>query len=57
MKSKNCYFDFYLVGYDLKKDRRYPEMAFNGYTKKEAIKCYKEAHGLKYKRNIIIFEC
>lgn len=57
MRSRNCYFSLYLRAVDLNTGRRYPEVAYNGWTKREAVRNYKANHGLKYKRNIIIFEC
>lgn len=34
----------------------YKGMAYIFYSKKEALKKYKESHGLKYKRGIVIYD-
>ena len=33
----------------------YKEMIYNGYTKKQAIRLYKEKQGLKYKRDVRLY--
>lgn len=47
----NCYFN-YVSAYNWKTGECYPELAFNGYTKAEIKKRYREQFGLVGKHNI-----
>ena len=52
----NIYIRFRNAAYVITSSFDYNEMVYIFYSKKEALKKYKEKHGLKYKRGIVIYD-
>lgn len=52
----NIYIRFKNWAYVINSSFDYSEMVYIFYSKKEALKKYKENYGLKYKRGIVIYD-
>lgn len=52
----NIYIRFKNGAYVISSSFDYREMVYIFYSKKEALKKYKETHGLKYKRGLVIYD-